>query len=227
MTRFPARYKVPEFTTFASLLRIATKYDFPDVREALVEDLKHAYPTKWEDFQAARVLGEDFFGSPKPHTNAVLNLLMEQDIKFALPFAVYRACLGGFPALVSDEPGTVLPRLTLASIVHGMGVMKLVTTGATYDVVYSKGLEVCPNKSCVLNVGAIPTGGRMGALKKIFLAMTEGGAHCVNMLSPLSFGTNVCVNCAKRMEEAHLPIRKEVIWAKLPCLLGWEGWEGV
>jgi len=95
MTRFPARHKVPEFTTFASLLRMTTKYGFSDVREGLVEDLKRAYPTKREDPRTEKVLGEDIFGSPKPHPNAVLNLFLEQNIKFALPLATYRAALGG------------------------------------------------------------------------------------------------------------------------------------
>jgi hypothetical protein len=121
MTRFPATgTRVPEFTVFASLLRMTAKYGFSDVREQLVEDLKSAYPTKWEAYQAAEVLGEDVFGSPKPHPNSVLNLFTEQRIKFALPFAAYRAALGGFSSLTSDKPGTVLPRLTLASTIYGM-----------------------------------------------------------------------------------------------------------
>jgi hypothetical protein len=103
MARFPARNKVPEFTVFASLLRMTTKYGFSDIREALVEDLKVAYPTKLEDFEAAKVLGEDMFGSPKPHPNAVLNLFLEQRIKFALPFAAYRAGLHGPSALASEN----------------------------------------------------------------------------------------------------------------------------
>ena len=65
------------------------KYGFSNIREALVEDLKGVYPTKWEDFEPANVLGENVFGSPKPHPNAVLNLFLEQRIKFALPFAAY------------------------------------------------------------------------------------------------------------------------------------------
>ncbi|KAF9647781.1 hypothetical protein BDM02DRAFT_3097588, partial [Thelephora ganbajun] len=41
---------VPEFTVFASLLRMTTKYDFFGVRDQLIKDLRSAYPTKWEDF---------------------------------------------------------------------------------------------------------------------------------------------------------------------------------
>ena len=93
MNRFPTRHKVLEFPTFASLLQMATKYSFPNVRKGLIQDLKGAYLTKWEDFETAEVLGEDVFGSPVPHPNAVLNLLLEQGIKFALPFATYQAAV--------------------------------------------------------------------------------------------------------------------------------------
>ncbi|KAF9649375.1 hypothetical protein BDM02DRAFT_3230627 [Thelephora ganbajun] len=86
---FLARNKIPEFATFTSLLRIATKYGFSDICEGLVEDLKGAYPTKWEDFETAKVLSEDVFGLPKPHPNVVLKLFLEQRIKFASPFTAY------------------------------------------------------------------------------------------------------------------------------------------
>ena len=102
MTRFLERNVIPDFTVFASLLRMTAKYGFSDVREALVEHLKGAYPTKWEDFETAKILGENVFGLPKPHPNVVLNLLLEQRIKFALPFAAYRAALAGFSSLTSD-----------------------------------------------------------------------------------------------------------------------------
>ena len=204
---------------------MAAKYGFSDVREALVEDLKGAYPTKWEDFGAARVLGEDVFGSPKPHPNAVLNLFLEQNIKFALPFAAYRASLGGFQALVSDRPGTLLPRLTIASIIHGMGLTQRVMTHAIYGIVHLRDLGVCPDRLCVLNVGVHPMEGRREALKKVSDVMFGGSEG--DMLSAPSFGTLVCVTCAVRLERAHVDCRKEFVWAALPSLLGWGGWEGV
>ena len=100
---------------------MATKYGFSDIHEQLVEDLKGAYPTKWEDFQIAKVLGKDVFSLPKPHPNTVFNLFLEQNIKFMLPFATYQTSIGGFSALTSYEPGAVLPCLTLASIIHSRG----------------------------------------------------------------------------------------------------------
>ena len=219
------RHKVPEFATFASLLRMAAKYGFSDVREALVEDLKGAYPTKWEDFKTARVLGEDVFGSLKPHPNAVLNLFLEQNIKFALPFAAYRACLGGFPSLVSDRPGTVLPRLALISIIHGMGAMNRLTMLVAHGVVYMRDLGVCPDRLCVLNTG-IESAARRGVLKEIFSSMYRRSER--DMLSPsLEGNVPVCMNCADRLENLHHTHCEELVWEALPVLLGWGSWEGV
>jgi len=186
MTRFPARSNVLQFSVFASLLCMVTKYGFSDVREQLLGDLKSAYPTKWEDFEAATVLGEDVFGSPGPHPNAVLNLFLEQSVKFALPFAAYRAGLGGPSALVSDKPGTVLPRAALASIIHGMGTMRRLAILATHRIIYSGKLGVCAERACVLSVGTNPAERSMEALKKVFDVMA--GMSDGDMLSPLSFG---------------------------------------
>ena len=82
---------------------MATKYGFSDVREQLVDGIKGAYPTKWEDFDTTQVLGEAVFGSPQPHPNTVLNLFLELKVKIASPFAAYRAALGGLPSLTICE----------------------------------------------------------------------------------------------------------------------------
>jgi hypothetical protein len=218
VSRFPARHKVPKFTVFASLLRITTKYGFSDVREQLVEDLKGAYPTTWKTYQAADILGEDVFGSPKPHPNSVFNMFAEQNIKFALPFAAYRAALGGFSSLTSEKPGTVLPRLTLASIVYGMEVIRSGLAQHARSIAYDGNPRVCLQRACVLNVGTNPIERRMEALKKIFDVMVNQSKG--DVLSPLSFGDLVCVNCAKLLEGAHLRCCERNIWVSLPNLLG-------
>ena len=197
---------------------MTTKYGFSDIREALVEDLKGAYPMEWEDFEAAKVLGEEVFGSPKPHPNAVLNLLLEQKVKFALPFAAYRAAMSGFSSLTSDKPGTALPRPTLASTIYGIERIRRAMVQLSHLIVYSGDLRVCPQKWCVLNVGIDPLGRRMEALKKIFGIMVEKDKD--DLLSPLSLGNLVCVDCAKLLEDAHLRYREQFVWRALPSLLG-------
>ena len=203
---------------------MTTKYGFSDIREALVEELRGAYPTKWEDFETARVLGEDIFGSPKPHPNAVLKLFLEQRIRFGLPFAAYRAGLGGPSALASETPGTVLPRLTLVSIVHGMGGMWRTMTYTGQTIAYTWDLGPCAERACVLNAGLSPIKGRMEALKKTSDGMLRREG---DLLSSLSLGNLVCAGCARRLEDIHRDCRKRFVWAKLPSLVGWESWEGV
>ena len=197
---------------------MATKYGFSDVHEQLVEDLKGAYPTEWDDYEAARVLGEDVFGSPRPHPNAVLNLFLEQKINFALPFAAYRATLGGFPSLVSDRPDTVLPRPTLASTIHGIERIRRVMVQVSHSTVYNGNLRVCPRSACILNVDLNPIERRMEALNKVFGIMVDNSNG--DILSPLSLGDLVCVDCTKPLEDAHLRCREQFVWVALPSLLG-------
>ena len=201
---------------------MTTKYGFSDVREQLVDGIKGAYPTEWEDTGTGIVLGEDVFGSPQPHPNAVLNLFTEQRVKFALPFAAYRAALGGFSSLISDKPGTVLPRLTLASTIYGVGVIRGRLAQLAYSIVCDTSPVVCPQRACALNVGISPLERRMEALKKVFVIMVNNSKD--DVLCPLSFGEVVCVNCAERLENIHLRCRERNIWVALPSLLGgrWE-----
>ena len=127
---------------------MVTKYDFSDIREHLFEDLKGAYPTKWEDFEAAKVLGEDVFGSPKPHPNAVLNLFTAEGVRFAVPFAAYRASLGGFSALMSNEPGTMLPRHILASTIYGMERARSSMIQAAPAIACKQSVPACVDREC-------------------------------------------------------------------------------
>ena len=106
------------------------KYGFSQVRDQLLENIKGAYPTKWKDFLTAKVLGEEVFGSPKPHPNAVLNLFEAQSVRFAIPFAAYRVSIGGFTSIMSDKPGTTLPRRTLATTIHGMHTIRATASHA-------------------------------------------------------------------------------------------------
>ena len=202
---------------------MTTKYGFSDIREALVEDIKGAYPTKLEDFETAKVLGEDVFGSPKPNPNAVLNLFLEHGIKFALPFAAYRAGLGGPSSLASEKPGTILPRLTLASIIHGMGGMRRAMTYAAQTIAYTWDLGACLESACVLNIGVGSAERGTETSKKISDALVKNSEG--DMLASHQFGDIFCADCAKRLKNSDC--RRSLVWARLPSLLGWESWEGV
>ncbi|KAF9646053.1 hypothetical protein BDM02DRAFT_3061846, partial [Thelephora ganbajun] len=45
---FPERNKVPDFSTFSSLLRVSTKYEMPNLRAQLLETIYNAYPENFE-----------------------------------------------------------------------------------------------------------------------------------------------------------------------------------
>ena len=203
---------------------MTAKYGFPDIREALVGELKGAYPTKWEDFETAQVLGEDIFGSPKPHPNAVLSLFLEQNVKFASPFAAYRAGLSSPSSLASDEPGAMLSRSDLASIIHGMGELRRVATVAAHSIVYIGNLGVCFESDCVLHAGLNRMEQRIEALNTVYNAMVARNE--VDMLAPPSLGNLICEGCANQLETKHLNWRKRFFWVRLPWLLGWTSWDG-
>ena len=204
---------------------MTTKYGFSDVREQLVDSIKNAYPTKWEGFGTARVLGEGVFESPKPHPNAVLNLFTEQNIRSALPFAAYRAALGGFSSLTSDKPGTVLPRLALATVMFGMELIRGRLAKLAHLVV--RNMEVCGESTCLANTDTSLPNITMGVLDQIYDALIkEGKGDALSLSSPPLEGF-VCVGCARTLEKAYQPWRAK-IWEELPRIFGvGKSWEEV
>jgi hypothetical protein len=208
---------------FASLLRMTTKYGFSDVRNQLVDGIKGAYPTKWEGFETGIVLGEDIFGSPKPHPNAVWNLFAEQGVKLALPFAAYRAAMGGFPSLICGEPGAVLSRLTIASTAYGMERMRDGLAELAYSIVCNMSLRGCRDTACATDVGIASPGLRIQGLDKIYNAIVKGRRD--DVLLPLSLGNIVCVSCARTPELAYQRWCK-MIWEELPRIFNvGKSWE--
>ena len=192
---------------------MSTKYGFSSLREQLLHSLKGAYPTKWEAYQNASVLGEDIFGSPKPHPNLVLNLFLEQNVRFAMPVAAYRAALGGFSSLISTEPGLALPRLALASIFYGMDVMRSEVFHGAHSIVCNMNLAGCRNRKCIMNEGLGSPGRRMEGLKKAYDAMVKGDEG--DVLSSLLFGDIFCANCATAAGKGYKRLCA-MIWENLP-----------
>lgn len=195
---------------------MTTKYGFSDVRDQLIKDLKGAYPTKWEDFRATKVLGEDVFGSPKPHPNTVLNLFIEQNIRFAIPFATYRASTRGFSALVNDGPGVTLTRRTLATTVHGMHVIRSMASYAARAIVYEGNLWTCADEACILKGDIKHTAEWVELRRKIhnsMIADREGG-----VLTPPLLGL-LCPECTRDIEVIHAQWRS-LFWENLPSLFG-------
>jgi len=204
---------------------MTTKYGFSDVRDQLLDSIKTAYPTKREGSGIAKVLGEDIFGSPKPHPNAVLNLFTEQGTKFALPFAAYRAGLGGFSSLTSDKPGTVLPRLALASTIYGMEMIRGGLARLAHSAVFDLSLKECRDGACAVESSSPPKR-RKEALNQIYDFMVREGKGDV-LSCDLSLGIIVCANCAKTPEKTYR-VWRAVIWEELPRIFGvGKSWEEV
>ena len=202
---------------FASLLRMTTKYGFSDVREQLVDAIKRAYPTKWDGPGTAKVLGEDILWSAKPHPNAVLNLFLDQNVKFALPFAAYRAALGGLTSLTDNTPGMVLPPITLASTIYGIEAIRGRLSHLAHLLVCNMSLEECRDGACVVNVSVSPPKQRIKELNKLYDAVVEEGKG--DVLFSLSLGNIVCTNCAKGPKKAYHAWRA-AIWEQLPLIFG-------
>jgi len=222
---FPGWRRVPKFAVFASLLRMVTKYGFSDAHEQLVDSIKSAYPTKWEGPGIARVLGEDIFGSPSPHPNAVLNLFMEQSVKFALPFAAYRAALGGISSLTSNAPGTVIPRLPLTSTVYGIELIRAGLAQLAHSTVLNMSLGECQDRTCPVGVDTSPPERRIEVLNMIYDAMVKGGRG--DVLFAFSLENIVCANCARTPERAYHHWCT-TIWEELPRIFGvGRSWEEV
>ena len=195
---------------------MATKYGFSEVREQLIHGLEAAYPTKLEAYQTANVLGEDVFGSPKPHPNAVLNLFLEQNVRSALPLAAYRAALCGFPSLLNNGPGATLPRLPLASAVYGMDMIRSEVSRLAHSIVCNMSVKECRGR-CAVNGGDNSPSKKMKELNKIYDAMIKEGKG--DVLSSLSLGDIVCENCTGGPQQAYR-LLCEMIWEKLPRIFG-------
>ena len=195
---------------------MTTKYGFSDVRGQLIEDLRNAYPTEWEDFRSAKILGEDIFGTPKPHPNAVLDLFEAQGVAFAVPFAAYRASIGGLSGLMSDKPGTVLRQRTLVTTINGMHTLQYnLASHAVYVAFHGGYIRVCPNRTCAFNVRTSPIKQRMEAMEKLFNAVIvqrEGG-----VLDPPSLEHLLCTQCAKCLELIHYTWAS-IAWDKLALI---------
>lgn len=204
---------------------MATKYGYSDLREQLLHSLKDAYPTKWEACQNTSVFGEDVFESPKPHPNAVLNLFLDQKVRFAMPVAAYRAGLGGFSSLISYDPGLTLPRLALGSIFRGMDVIRSEVSQRTYSIVCNMSLKGCRNGKCVVNGGGYSPERRLKGLDEMYDVMVRRDKG--DVLASLSFGDLVCVDCATMVEKEYGRLRA-VIWENLPRIFRvGNSWEDV
>ena len=229
--RFPERNKVPDFSTFASLLRITTKYEMPTVRSQLLEAVRNAYPETFEGLAPAKQLGERVFSGPTPHPNEVLNLFVQQKLTSALPMAYYMAARRGLDSLMDRR----LPASASLSpeILHvaTRGLMKLreMELNETHRLIFApKGSHPCSTSSCPSRTPA--SRAAVEACLKVFDHIVGSFRLGTNVLQVPEFyedcggelqcvGSGICGNCVERWKYGGAELREKT-WAMVPDVFG-------
>ena len=232
MSRFQDRSKVADFSTFSSLLRVATNYKMPNLRTRLLETIRDAYPENFEGLGPSRTLGENVFETPKPHPNAVLNLFIQQKVTSALPMAYYMASRRGLTSLMDTRLPSIatLSGQTLRSAIHGSMALREMELKETHRIVFAikdatnrVGCSTdCPSRSSRGPSDA----GTVGAHQRVFDRITGsavGETRILQVLPAIGFSedpeSKFCRVCVETIQVAHADVRKKA-WAALPGVFG-------
>ena len=138
--RFPERGRVPDFTTFSSLLRISAKYEIPTVRSQVLDVARKAYPETFEGLSPSKPLGESVFSGPAPHPNEVLNLFVQQKLTSTLPMAYYMAARRGLDSLMDRRlpaSGILSPEILQVAI-RGLMALREVELNETHHLIFGQ-----------------------------------------------------------------------------------------
>ena len=225
--RFPERNKVPDFTTFSSLLRITAKYELPTVRSQLLEVVHDAYPEIFEGLAPSKSLGEGVFSGPTPHPNAVLNLFVQQNVTSALPMAYYMATRRGLDSLMDrrlPQSATLSPEI-LQSATRGFIALREMELKETHRLIFgSKTSRPCSSLKCPSRRTAGPRGSE--AHQKVVDQITDFSRPGTKVLQVLSLADicggdcdEFCENCVEGWEAEHGEVRRKV-WAALSDAFG-------
>ena len=232
--RFPERNKIPDFTTFSSLLRITAKYELPSVRSQLLEVIHDAYPETFEGLGPSKPLGESVFSGPTPHPNEVLNLFIQQKLTSALPMAYYMAARRGLGSLMDrslPRSATLSPDI-LQSAIAGLMALREVEQHETHCLIFeAKDSRTCSTPKCPSRTPTSPAA--LDAYREVFshvvgpsqlgtrvLQVPEFYEDCGGDLQCVS--PNVCSNCVERWEHGHAELRKKA-WGQLADVFGLKG----
>ena len=221
--RFPGRNKVPDFTTFSSLLNVATEYKMPAVRSRVLDVVRDAYPEKFEGLISSKVVGENVFSEPTPHPNEVLDLFIRQGFTSALPMAYYMAVRGGGDSLMGERLPTnarLSPRI-LQVAVKGLIAFRELELEEAHRLVYGlKGSHSCSSPGCASEGLGGPQAQRVVDL--IVDSTSPGRVLFGIPLFRVVYGGEFCGSCLERWEVGYASMRKK-IWDMLPNMFGLEG----
>jgi len=206
----------------------------PAIQSQILEAVRDAYPATFEGLDPSKPLGESVFSGQTPHPNEVLNLFVQQKVKFALPMAYYMAARRGLNSLMDKHlpRDATLPSEVLQSAIGGLMALREVELKETHDLIFdSRGPHPCSTPNCPSRTPTGPVAS--AAYHKVFdhvvgpprlgtkaLQVPEfyedrgGELQCV--------GPGICSNCAGRWESGHAELRKD-FWAMLPDVFGLNG----
>jgi hypothetical protein len=199
----------------------------PAVRSQLLGVIRDAYPATFEDLSPSKALGENIFGGPTPHPNAVLNLFVQQKLTSALPMAYYMTVRRGLDLLMDGRLPTSarLPPEILKVAMKGLFILREMELRETHRLIFgSKGPCRCSQSDCPL-YGAI--GPRvLEAQQEVVDRIADSARSGTNLLQVLSLREilggdclGFCGSCVERWEAGHANVRKSA-WTKLPDAFG-------
>jgi len=227
--RFPERNKVPDFSTFSSLLRITAKYELPTVRSQLLEVIHDAYPDTFEGLNPSKSLGEGVFSGPTPHPNVVLNLFVQQKLTSALPMAYYMASRRGLDSLMDrrlPQSATLSPEI-LQSAIRGFVTLREMELKETHRLIFGSRINPCTSSKCPSHQAAGPRVSEVH--QRIVDQITDSSQPGTKVLQVLSLGDifggdcyGFCEGCVGGWEAGHNEVRKKV-WTVLPDVFGLKG----
>ena len=229
--RFPERNKVPDFSTFSSLLRITAKYEMPAIRSQILEVVRDAYPETFEGLSPSKPLGERVFSGRAPHPNEVLNLFVQQDLATALPMAYYMATRKGPKSLMGGNlpRSATLSPATLQSAIEGLMTLRQAELNKTHRLIFgTTGAQHRPTSDCP---SRNPAGtAALDVYQKVFDHVVGSSQLGTKVLEVPEFyeghggdlcciGPGICSDCVEKWESGHAELRKDV-WAVLPDAFG-------
>ena len=228
--RFPERNKVPDFTTFSSLLQITAKYEIPAARSQMLDVVRDAYPEAFEGLAPSKSLGESFFSGPTPYPNEVLNLFVQQKLTSALPMAYYMAARRGLDSLMNNRlPASArLSPGILQAAIRGLMTLREMELKETHRLILgSRGSRSCSKPNCPSRKIAGP--GVLEPHQKVVDKIVDSAHPGTKLLQVLSLrevcGSDYlgfCESCVEGWEAGHAAVRRRA-WTMLPNVFGLKG----
>lgn len=190
---------------------MTTKYQLEETRSQILLDLVPAYPTEFSEYENSSYRGEAIFGTPAPHPNLVLDLLVQCKVAFALPFAYYRVCVAGDPAsLDTNADGVSLSPETLKTALRGQAQLK----GGEMQFAKKLAFQECTAWKCIGKNRAEVYGWIVP-----YEALTNG------ILERGDFpGTGYCYRCTQAFPQELIKAKEEV-WKNMPSYFDLPPWE--